>query len=479
MFNFTFTTTIVGGFPGAGGGLPPFTPPTVVTPPFVPPTTVIIPPPPPPIDPTGGGGGIISIGGGSSTSTPTSGGNTGVTKTNITGHGKVDNPQVRQKMGTFGKIVCGLFIVAALRKIWNFIFKTTPKSSVGINFAGKALRKTNGSKVINIVDAVLDNFDATTKMQNMFDRIGNFVNGSSVGDHCELYLQVQAPVNTASGATLPVKFLNKSPSDFSSSEPEAFKTWYNSETFSDIYDFFTKFKAQNNLGGLLMKTTTKEVEGFKKRDRAKNSQYVCVIRFNNQDPSVPFVLDPKCLVSINHLPPDILESICGDPVLFKNLLGKTKSKFDQSDCLNDCGQLLVEICPCYGSDSCDGYVATEKSYNTKSCACTKTKMVITFKNDMFTELEKPANAGKSISQLTTAAGGNFPEALKQFNQRDVGKLQEKILKDYFGYKSVITVTTDADEGDPVFSPRSYGPEDQNLADNPDENFEDGFYDDDL
>lgn len=31
-------------------------------------------------------------------------------------------------------------------------------------------------------------------------------------------------------------------------------------------------------------------------------------------------------------------------------------------------------------------------------------MVITFKNDMFTELEKPANAGKSISQLTTAAG---------------------------------------------------------------------------
>ena len=64
---------------------------------------------------------------------------------------------------------------------------------------------------------------------------------------------------------------------------------------------------------------------------------------------------------------------------------------------------------------------------------------------------------------------------KLFTVQGLGPLPH-ILKDYFGYKSVITVTTDADEGDAVFSPRSYGPEDQNLVDDPDENFEEDFYD---
>ena len=442
MFTITFTNTLTPVFIGPGN-------PTILTPVITSITTT-----PPVFTPTGG---ITSVTTTTNTGTVMTGGNTTRSITQIEGGGEIPNEAKRRGMGVIGKVVCGLFIAATLRKLWNFIFKTKPKNAVGIIFNGKEVNKT-GQPITNIVDAVLDNFDVTTKIQNLFDTIGDKLDGSGVGSHCTLYLHVNVPSDPS---TLPETMDGASIDDFTSAEPEAFDTWKsglsNAETAS-VSAFLTAFSTQSNLGQLMVLTTTKKVEDLRKKFTSVNGfPLVTTLRFQDQTGS-GYVVDPQCLVSVSHLPKDVIEQIVGDEELFRALLGKTRSKYDQSNCNNDCGQLLIEVCPCYSSDTCAGYKASEKTYDKKSCACMKTKMEVTFESEYYTQKTKGSNAGKSENEIVQLAGGNYPNTRALWQQ----KMTEKYNEMYFGYKTVITVESDADEGLPVYTPVAYALEDDDL-----------------
>ena len=396
----------------------------------------------------------------SGTGTTNLGGNTSTQVNQINGGGEIPQEAKKKGMGTIGKVMCGLFIAATIRKLFNFIFKTKPKNAVGMSFSGKPVRQSGSLTTFNgIVDAILDPFDITTKIQNLFQTIGNKVDGSGVDEHCNLYLQVSPPVDpanirdTMTGAVV---------DDFSTLNPKAFEDWKTTANLGgSLPDFFTKFKAaqqSQGLGQLIVKRTTKQVEALRTKYPDVNAvPLVTVLRFKDQTGN-GYVIDPQCLVSVSHLPNDIIEQIVGDEELFRALLGKTRSKYDQSNCNNDCGQLLIEVCPCYSPDTCVGYVATEKSYDKESCACTKTQMEITFENSYFTAKNDPANAGKSLKEILEAAG--MQQVQDQFTQGKGGKLLERLSDSYFGYKTVITVESSAeDEGAEVYTPPAYGEED--------------------
>tara|TARA_Y100001938_G_C8090938_1_gene435011 strand:+ start:1106 stop:2428 length:1323 start_codon:yes stop_codon:yes gene_type:complete len=436
MFLFTFTNTTLSSALGLPGGVPPLT--FVDTPTWVNTTNTTIR--------------VTSTQG---TGTTTLGGNTSTHINQINGGGEIPPEAKKKGMGTIGKVVCGLFIAAAIRKLFNFIFKTKPKNATGINFNGKTIRPS-GTTLTGIVDAVLDPFDVATKIQNLFRTIGNKVDGSGVDEHCNLYLQVSPPVNpantrdTMTGAVV---------DDFSTLNPQAFEDWKTTANLDgSLPDFFTKFKAaqqSQGLGQLIVKRTTKQVEALRKKYPKVNAvPLVTVLRFKDQTGN-GYVIDPQCLVSVQHLPNDIIEQIVGDEKLFRALLGKTRSKYDQSNCNNDCGQLLIEVCPCYSPDTCIGYVSTEKSYDKESCACTKTQMEITFENPYFAAKNNPANAGKSLKEILQAAGMQKVE--DQFSQGKGGKLIERLSDSYFGYKTVITVESSAeDEFNEVYTPAGWG-----------------------
>ncbi len=80
-------------------------------------------------------------------------------------------------------------------------------------------------------------------------------------------------------------------------------------------------------------------------------------------------------------------------------------------------------------------------------------MEITFENSYFTVKNNPANANKSLTEILTLAG--MDGVKDQFTQGKGGKLIEKLSDSYFGYKTVITVESDADEDEEVYTPPAY------------------------
>ena len=107
MFTITFTNTLTPVFIGPGN-------PTILTPVITSITTT-----PPVFTPTGG---ITSVTTTTNTGTITTGGNTTRSITQIEGGGEIPNEAKRRGMGVIGKVVCGLFIAATLRKIMEFHF---------------------------------------------------------------------------------------------------------------------------------------------------------------------------------------------------------------------------------------------------------------------------------------------------------------------------------------------------------------------
>ena len=82
-------------------------------------------------------------------------------------------------------------------------------------------------------------------------------------------------------------------------------------------------------------------------------------------------------------------------------------------------------------------------------------MEITFENPYFAAKNNPANAGKSLKEILQAAGMQKVE--DQFSQGKGGKLIERLSDSYFGYKTVITVESSAeDEFSEVYTPAGWG-----------------------
>ena len=88
----------------------------------------------------------------------------------------------------------------------------------------------------------------------------------------------------------------------------------------------------------------------------------------------------------------------------------------------------------------------------------KTKMEVTFESEYYTQKTKGSNAGKSEDEIVQLAGGNYPNTRALWQQ----KMTEKYNEMYFGYKTVITVESDADEGVSVYTPAAYALEDDEL-----------------
>ena len=81
----------------------------------------------------------------------------------------------------------------------------------------------------------------------------------------------------------------------------------------------------------------------------------------------------------------------------------------------------------------------------------KTEMVVTFESEYYTQKTKGSNAGKSENEIVQLAGGSYPNTRALWQQ----KMTEKYNEMYFGYKTVITVVSDADEGEPAYRPDAY------------------------
>lgn len=386
------------------------------------------------------------------TSNPSIGGNTNTIQTTTTGNGNIPNNVEKRGIGTIGKVICGLIIVSALRKLWNLIFKTKPKNQVSLAFENREVRNQNNSKAIRFIDAVLDIFDIGTKSGRMLKSLGNKFD-KDLGGFCTILIPCTPDENDP--VILQVK---PDVSDFTTTDVGAFDTWKASQGFASVNTFLTAFKAKgsNNLGSLLVRCEVSDLEALQKANRNTSTSFRPYIRFNSRGDD--FIADQNVIIDMSHLPESVIKSIVTDEALFRELLRSTKSGFADDKCKSDCGDLLIEVCPCYAPDVCAGYgtvAGDQASYDSDGCVCIKTQITIEVTNDYYDN--RVANPGKNIAELNSLTGGNaaISQAFKMFDQSKVGALQEKYMDMYYGYKTVIVVESTSDDGTEVLVPDSY------------------------